>query len=194
MTQDVDAMVAEFGGYSARLSDTLAGADLSGIALLGRAMRECWRLGRSLYLCGNGGSAGNAVHLANDLVYGIAEGNGPGLRAHALPANIAVVTCLANDIEYSEIFAAQLTVFARPGDLLLALSGSGNSPNILRAIETAKDLGMETFAVLGYSGGKAKAMADVAIHFPVDDMQISEDLQLVVGHMIMQWLYRNPLN
>jgi D-sedoheptulose 7-phosphate isomerase len=86
-------------------------------------------------------------------------------------------------------FAAQLRVYARPGDLLLALSGSGNSPNILRALETANSMGMRTFAILGYSGGKAKEMADVAIHFPVDDMQIAEDLQLVTGHMIMQSLY-----
>jgi len=69
------------------------------------------------------------------------------------------------------------------------LSGSGNSPNILKALEAARGLGMRSFAVLGYTGGKAKQMADVAIHFPVDDMQIAEDLQLVVGHMAMQWLY-----
>lgn len=189
-----DDMVAEFTDYSQRLQKVLAQADLTGVVALGRAMRACWRDDRSLYLCGNGGSAGNAVHLANDLLYGIAKGTGVGMRAHALPANTSILTCLANDLDYSEIFAAQLKVYARRGDLLLALSGSGNSPNILRAIETAKSLGMSTFAVLGYGGGKAKAMVDVAIHFPVDDMQISEDLQLVVGHMIMQSLYRSRSN
>lgn len=79
-------------------------------------------------------------------------------------------------------------MFAAPGDILIVLSGSGNSPNILKAIETGAALGMRTFGVLGFSGGRAKAMLDTPIHFPVDDMQISEDLQLMVGHMAMQWL------
>ena len=157
-------------------------------------MRDCWREERCLYLCGNGGSAGNAVHLANDLVYGIAKGDGLGMRAHALSANTSVLTCLANDLDYSEIFSAQLKVFGRRGDILIALSGSGNSANILKAISAAKEIGMPTYAVLGYNGGKAKEMVDVPIHFAVDDMQIAEDLQLVVGHMAMQWLHRNRKN
>ncbi len=193
MSDGADTMIAEFADYSAGLRDALARADFSRVGLLGRALRACWQDKRCLYLCGNGGSAGNAMHLANDLVYGIAKNSRTGMRAHALPANVSVVTCLANDLDYSEIFAAQLKVFARPGDLLLVLSGSGNSPNILRALETAKELDMVSFAILGYSGGKAKSMADEAIHFPVDDMQIAEDIQLVVGHMIVQWLCRNPV-
>ncbi len=78
---------------------------------------------------------------------------------------------------------------ARKGDVLIVFSGSGNSPNILQALEEAKTIGMTSYAVLGFSGGKAKAMADVPIHFAVDDMQIAEDMQLIIGHMIMQWLY-----
>jgi len=152
---------------------------------------QCWKGGNQVFLCGNGGSAGNAVHLANDFLYGISRTLGSGLRVHALPANTAVLTCLANDEGYDSIFSLQLAVQARAGDLLIALSGSGNSPNILKALEQAKKMQVRTFAVLGYSGGKAKAMADVPIHFAVDDMQIAEDMQLVVGHMIMQWLYQN---
>lgn len=185
-----DSMINEFSGYVARLQDTLARADLNGVAVLARAMREAWKNGNNVYLCGNGGSAGNAMHLANDLIYGIAKGKGPGMRAHALPANSSVLTCLANDVAYSEVYAEQLKVLGRPDDLLIVFSGSGNSPNILRAIEEAKKLGMQTFAVLGYNGGKAKELADTPIHFAIDDMQISEDLQLIVGHMIMQWLQR----
>lgn len=177
-----------FRAYASRLQETLEAADLAPVQTLAEALLEAWRNGRSVYLCGNGGSAGNAIHLVNDLIYGAVQGRGPGIRAHALPANAAVVTCLANDTDYAEVFALQLQTFAQPGDILLALSGSGNSPNILRAIEAGRALGMKTFAVLGYSGGKAQALVDVPIHFPVDDMQISEDLQLVVGHMVMQWL------
>ena len=131
------------------------------------------------------------MHLANDFLYGISKVPGSGLRVTALPANSSVLTCLANDEGYDKIFAIQLAVLASRGDVLIAFSGSGNSPNILRALEQAKAIGVKSYAVLGYSGGKAKGLADVPIHFAVDDMQLSEDLQLVVGHMLMQWLYAN---
>lgn len=177
-----------FALYGQRLQAVLAAADFESVGALAAALLDGWKAGRSVYLCGNGGSAGNAIHLANDLVYGAVGGRTSGIRAHALPANAAVLTCLANDTDYSEIFSLQLKTFGQPGDLLIVLSGSGNSPNILKAIEAAKALGMQTFGILGYSGGKAKAMVDTPIHFAVDDMQISEDLQLIVGHMVMQWL------
>lgn len=180
-----------FAGYSSRLQNVLSTADWSGVAALAEDMLKCWRGGRQVFFCGNGGSAGNAIHLANDFLYGIAKRSGGGMKVLALSANSAVMTCLANDVGYEHIFSEQLAVQAEEGDLLIALSGSGNSPNIVSAIERAKSLGVKSYAVLGYSGGKCKALADVAIHFPVDDMQISEDLQLVVGHMLMQWLYAN---
>lgn len=180
-----------FTGYSGRLQAVLASADWSGVMQLARDMRECWMAGRQVFLCGNGGSAGNASHLANDFLYGTAKHTGGGMKAIALTANSAVLTCLANDVGYDRIFSEQLAVQGQSGDLLIALSGSGNSPNILRALEQAKSLGIKAYAILGYSGGKAKTIADIPIHFAVDDMQISEDLQLVVGHMIMQWLYEN---
>src|SRR5262249_43298860 len=125
----------------------------------------------------------------NDLFYGITKKRGPGLRVHALPANVGLLTCLANDEGYANIYSAQLATLANPGDVLIALSGSGNSPNILEALNEAKKVGMTSFAILGYSGGKAKGMADYALHFAIDDMQISEDLQVIVGHVLMQWLY-----
>jgi len=184
---------AHMAGYSRRLQDALNAFDWDRVRPLAEAVRACWANRRQVFLCGNGGSAANAIHLANDFIYGIAKGNGAGLRAIALPANSAVITCLANDVGYDQIFSAQLEVQGNEGDILILLSGSGNSPNILKAIEQARTMKIRTFAILGYSGGAAKNMADTAIHFPVDDMQISEDLQLMVGHMIMQWLTMNPL-
>jgi D-sedoheptulose 7-phosphate isomerase len=108
---------------------------------------------------------------------------------HSLSANPAAITCLANDEGYDQIFSMQLAVLAREGDVLIVLSGSGNSPNILAALEEAKAIGMTSYALLGFSGGKARALADVPIHFRVDDMQIAEDAQMIVGHMLLQWLY-----
>lgn len=180
----------DFANYGHRLQAALANADFKAVETLAHAMRACWAAGNWIYLCGNGGSAGNAIHLANDFVYGAAGGKGPGMRAHALPANSSVLTCLANDLDYSEIYAFQIKTFCKPGDILIVLSGSGNSPNILKAIEAANALGVQSFGILGYSGGKAKDLLDTPIHFAVDDMQIAEDLQLVVGHMIMQWVKR----
>jgi len=180
--------------YARRLTSVLSAHDWTDVGRLAEDLRDCRDSGRQVFLCGNGGSAGNAIHLANDFLYGISKTFGVGLRVSALPANSSVITCLANDVGYDAIFSAQLAVQARRGDVLIALSGSGNSPNILKALEQAKSMGVKTYAILGYSGGKAKAMADVPIHFPVDDMQLSEDLQLVVGHMIMQWLYQNRPN
>ncbi len=182
---------AFFADYATRLSAILSVSDWSGVIELAHDLRKCWQTRKSVFLCGNGGSAGNAIHLANDYLYGIAKKNGGGLRVHALPANAAVLTCLGNDIGYDQIFAEQLAVQADQGDVLIVLSGSGNSPNIISALEQAKTMDVKSYAILGFSGGRAKSLADVAIHFPVEDMQIAEDLQLVVGHMLMQWLYAN---
>ena len=179
--------------YSSRLQDVLVGSDWSSVNLLAQDMLRCWREKRQVFLCGNGGSAGNAVHLANDFLYGVSKKTGGGLRVQALSANPAVMTCLANDVGYDSIFSEQLAVQAQAGDLLIALSGSGNSPNIIRVIEQAKVMDVKSYAILGFTGGKCKELADVPIHFPVNDMQIAEDMQLIVGHMMMQWLYSNRL-
>jgi len=180
-----------FQGYSEKLQEILQQSDWSPIEELATDMQKCWKDGRRVFLCGNGGSAGNAIHLANDFIYGIAKTTGGGLRAISLSDNSAVITCLANDVGYDHIYSEQLAVQADKGDLLIALSGSGNSPNILLAVEQAKKMQIKSFAVLGYSGGKCKDIVDVPIHFPIDDMQIAEDLQIIVGHMLMQWLYIN---
>lgn len=180
-----------FADYSTRLQNSLAVAEWSGVAQLAADIHACWLQKRQVFFCGNGGSAGNAIHLANDFLYGIAKRPGGGLRVNALSANPAVITCLANDIGYDRIYSEQLSVLANPDDVLVVLSGSGNSPNIVAALEQAKVMGVRSYAILGFTGGLCKQLADVPIHFAVDDMQISEDLQLVVGHMLMQWLYLN---
>lgn len=181
---------AQFRDYTRRLSQTLDAFDWSKVEALANDLLRCWKGGNQLFLCGNGGSAGNANHLANDFIYPVSKRLGAGIRAHALSANPAVLTCLGNDEGYENIFAYQLAVMARQGDVLLAFSGSGNSANILRALEMARDIGVKTYAVTGFSGGHASTLCDVSLHFPVDDMQIAEDTQTIIGHMIVQWLYK----
>jgi D-sedoheptulose 7-phosphate isomerase len=184
-------MQTHISDYLKRLIQTLDSKEMLKAEQLGFALLEAWRQGNTIYLCGNGGSAGNAVHLANDFIYGAGIKFGKGLRVEALSANSAVLTCLANDIGYDQIFAEQIRVKGRPGDVLIALSGSGNSPNIVKALEIGNALGLVTFAILGFDGGKAKNLAQYPIHIPVQDMQIAEDLQLIIGHICMQWLCEN---
>lgn len=175
--------------YISRLKQALDLIPPEQLEALAEALMSAWQHKRQVFIFGNGGSAGNAIHLANDFLYGISKQLGHALRVTALPANPAVVTCLANDEGFDGIFFRQLAVLAEPGDVAIAFSGSGNSPNILRALEHCAANRIQSFAVLGYSGGEAKNLVSHAIHVPVDDMQISEDLQLVIGHLMMQWLY-----
>ena len=177
------------GAYLGRLQEAGSRIPLDRVEELGQALLDCWKTGRQVFIIGNGGSAGNAIHLANDFIYGISKTLGSGIRMHALPANQAMLSCLGNDLGYDRVFSEQLAVMGSRGDLLIALSGSGNSPNILRAIDQARLLQIRSFAILGYTGGKALELCDCAIHVPVNDMQISEDSQLIVGHILMQWLY-----
>jgi len=180
-----------YKNYIDKLHSVLDKQDWKPVERLALSLQEVWKLGKQVFLCGNGGSAANAIHFANDLIFGVAKEDGKGIKACALPANPSVLTCLANDISYEDIFSHQLGVLAQQGDILIVYSGSGNSPNVVKAIEKAKEMGIKTFAILGYSGGKCLELADVAIHFPIDDMQISEDCQQIVGHMLMRWLAEN---
>lgn len=178
-----------FNNYANKLNKSLADVKVDDIQNLALALLGAWSAGQSIYICGNGGSAGNAIHLANDLIYGAGLKNGGGLRVEALSANAAVLTCLANDLGYDNIYSEQIKVKGNPGDLLIVLSGSGNSANVVKAIEVANQLKMKTFAILGFTGGQCKKLAQYPIHFEIDDMQIAEDLQLIVGHICMQWLH-----
>lgn len=173
--------------YVSDLTEQLRTIDSQEFAILADALLDAVKSNKQVFLCGNGGSAGNAVHLANDFLYGIAP-NGNAMRVEALSANQAVLTCLGNDIGYDKIYSHQLKVKADAGDLLIVLSGSGNSANIIAALETANSLEMKTFAILGYSGGAAKSLAHTSLHFAIADMQISEDMQVVVGHLLMRYL------
>lgn len=175
--------------YLTRLNNACQAIPLDKVEFLADTLFDAWKQKRQVFIFGNGGSAGNAIHLANDFVFGIAKRFGSGLRIHALPANVSVITCLANDIGYENIFEYQLGLMSDPGDVVIALSGSGNSPNIVKALEYSAKAELESFAILGYSGGKSLSLAKTPIHIPVDDMQIAEDLQVVIMHMLMQHLY-----
>jgi D-sedoheptulose 7-phosphate isomerase len=166
----------------------------SRIEYLANTLFESWENGTDVFICGNGGSASNAIHLANDFNYGINKKSGVGLKINALPSNQSIITCIANDEGYQYIFSQQLKVKAKKDDVLLTLSGSGNSANIVNALNTGNEIGMKTFAILGFNGGESKNIAQNPIHFEINDMQISEDLQTIVGHICMQWISKKISN
>ena len=180
-----------FSDYSKRLADSLDEINWTEVLRLSKELLATKTRGSRVFLCGNGGSAANANHIANDLVYAVTECTGLGFDAVSLSANPAVLTCLANDVGYENIFSEQLAVSGRENDLLLVLSGSGNSKNILNAIRTSKAIGMKSYAILGYDGGLCKKEVEESIHFKINDMQIAEDCQLIVGHIVMQYLNTN---
>lgn len=147
---------------------------------------RCYEAEQNVFLFGNGGSAGLASHFACDLGKGtIIEGNGhKRFRVLSLTDNLPLLTAWANDSSYDMVFAEQLRNFIRPMDVVFAISGSGNSPNVLRAMEVARDVGAFTMGLTGFQGGKMRSLCDLCIVVPSDNMQIIEDFHLSVAHAI----------
>ena len=162
-----------------------------------RLLLDAWINNKRVFICGNGGSSANSQHVANDFIYGVANGQNKndssikGLKIEALTSNANIITCLANDIGYENIFSYQLDVKGSKGDLLIVLSGSGNSKNVINALKMAKNKEINSCAIVGYDGGKCKEICDLPIHFVIDDMEISEDCQMIIFNIIKQWLIKN---
>ncbi|TMP27108.1 phosphoheptose isomerase [Pseudoalteromonas rubra] len=173
--------------YIELLTTVLQKTDTQALNVVANKLMKLIEQKATLYICGNGGSAANALHIANDFTFGI-NPSGNSMSVEALPSNSAVLTCLANDIGYENIYSHQLIVKAKSEDALLVLSGSGNSENIINAILQANNMGVTTIGIFGFNGGKALELVDIALHFDVNDMQISEDSQVIIGHILMKIL------
>lgn len=140
----------------------------------------------TIYTMGNGGSAATASHFVCDFNKGISSEACKRFNLICLSDNTPIVTAIANDISYDDIFVLQLKEIQKKDDLIIAISGSGNSKNIIKAVEYAKEIGAEVVGLTGYSGGKLKELADYSMHVPVDDMQITEDIHMIFDHMMMR--------
>lgn len=180
--------VQEFGieSYLQELSSTIEKLPLPGLNRLVRVFMETYERGRTVFLFGNGGSASLASHMACDFGKGTAPASGRRLRAVALTDNAALITAWANDTNYEDIFAEQLETLLQPGDLAFAVSGSGNSPNILAALSFARRAGAFTAGIAGFQGGKMQALCDVCVIVPSDNMQIIEDLHVAIAHSVFR--------
>lgn len=141
--------------------------------------------GGTLFWCGNGGSAADSQHLAAELV-GRFKKNRRALRSIALTTDTSVLTCVANDYSYDDIFARQVEALGRPGDVLIGISTSGNSENVLRAFKAAKELGLMTIALLGKGGGYIKDLADHALVIPSDSTARIQEAHILIGHILCE--------
>ncbi|MCK8785175.1 SIS domain-containing protein [Roseomonas sp. NAR14] len=174
--------------YLDRLSALLAATDAAAVDEAIDVIRRVWERGGQIITLGNGGSAMTALHFATDWSKGVFMATGRRFRARSLVDNMGVITAYANDVSFQDVFAEQLRNIAVQGDLVLAISGSGNSENVIRAIDYANGIGCETLGLCGFSGGRLKAKAHYVVHADVNDMQLCEDVHAIFGHIVMQAL------
>lgn len=174
--------------YYARLRDVLASLPFAEIERALELLLEAYRRGRRVYFLGNGGSAATASHAANDFCKLTITPGKPRVRALALTDNVPLITAWANDSAYGDVFAEQLENLLEPGDVVVAISGSGNSPNVLKAVELARARGAATIGWTGFQGGRLKDLVDVAIIVPSDSMAQIEDVHLTLNHALAEAL------
>ncbi len=170
--------------YREQLSAALEALDLTAVSRIRELLSRVREDGRQVFLCGNGGSAATASHMANDLGKGASCGQDKRFKVIALTDNLSWITALANDISYEAIFSEQLRNQGGPEDLLIAISGSGNSQNVLNAVAAARELDMKTVGLIGFGGGKLAAAVDLPLVVDSHHMGRVEDLHMVVLHMI----------
>ncbi|MDE6531417.1 MAG: SIS domain-containing protein [Lachnospiraceae bacterium] len=144
----------------------------------------------SIYIFGNGGSSATASHFQNDFNKGISEHMLKKFRFQCLNDNMATVMAIANDISFDEVFRFQLTGRLKPDDIVIAISGSGNSKNVLNAVEYAREQNCKVIGLTGFDGGELKKLSDISLHVPVNSMQITEDLHMVLDHLMMSVFYK----
>ena len=179
-----------------RVAEELSRIDPAQIEALSNAIFERYRAGRTVFVIGNGGSGSNASHFCEDLGKGTLRREDfdndkkKRLRVLSLTDNTPYILAWGNDEGFERVFVEQLKNLASPGDLLVAISGSGNSPNILRAVEWANRNGLSTFGCTGFGGGKLKALAKHSLHVPLDDMGIVESIHLTAFHWVVDNLHR----
>ena len=194
----------ELQAYRDREIEAYKKLDLESVNKVMNVLEEARLAGRHIFICGNGGSAATASHYAGDFNKGVNMGllnidghssdgtpNADKMKGiplynfECLSDNVPTMMAVSNDESYAECFRFPLSVKMKEGDILIGISGSGNSANVVNAMEYAKEHGGTTIAIVGYSGGKMKEMADYSIHADINDMQIAEDLHMILDHMMM---------
>jgi D-sedoheptulose 7-phosphate isomerase len=178
-------------GYLEYLQAVLRRIDPAEIGRFIRTLLDARERSATIFFIGNGGSAATASHFANDLSIGTNDYDKP-FRAFSLTDNVPILTAIGNDFGYDEIFVRQLRALGKSGDVLIGISASGNSPNLLKAFEYARSIGISTIAITAFDGGRMKALANQGIHVPTDLREYgpAEDAHLVLDHLVTAYLMR----
>ncbi|HEY3325513.1 MAG TPA: SIS domain-containing protein [Planctomycetota bacterium] len=171
--------------YLDRLCAVLKSIDPQEVSRVGALLCNARAEGRQVFICGNGGSAALASHMAVDLGKGASRNREKRFRVISFTDNVPWMTALANDISYDDVFVEQLKNYAQKGDVLLAISSSGNSKNVLKAVQYANEIGCRTVGISGFAGGKLKPMVTEHVLVKAEHMGLIEDGQMVVGHILV---------
>ena len=188
MDDDIKKAQCYLSNYAKDLSENLLKSNFSALAEIAHILLKTKQTGASVFTAGNGGSGATASHMANDLVKGLRVYGRTGLRAVCLCDPTAIVTCLANDYSYNDIFSIQLATHAKPGDILILFSGSGNSPNIVNAAKYARENGIYIIGFGGRDGGLMKQYCDICVLAPTYSMEMLEDMHLIYEHSIVSYM------
>lgn len=181
-------MKEQIKAYFEREKEVIERLDYDEISEAVQAIKGAYERGATIYIFGNGGSAATASHFVCDFNKGICEKFDRKFNLICLSDNTPIFTAIANDISYDDVFYFQLKGRLKQNDLIIAISGSGNSKNVIKAVEYAKEIGTKVVGFTGYSGGRLKALSDYCMHVEVDDMQITEDLHMAFDHMMYRVL------
>ena len=189
---------ASAGSYFDAYADEIARAaktiDPAAVDRAGALLVEAYERGSRAFSCGNGGSASIANHMQCDHVKGVRTATDLAPRVHSLSTNVELLTAIANDLGYEHVFAYQLQSQAEPGDVLIAVSSSGRSPNIAHALTWAREHGLRTIAVTGFEGGAARTLAEVSIHAECTNYGVIEDLHQAVMHALAQYVRHSRMS
>ena len=180
--------ISEISAYFEREKATLDAISKEDLNKLMNVLVDARDAGKTIFIMGNGGSAATASHYVCDFNKGISYGKDKMFKFICLNDNIPTMMAYANDLSYADVFVGPLKNFMQPGDIVIGISGSGNSENVVRAIQYANENGGETVGLTGYGGGKVKQLSKYNVHVPIDDMQITEDLHMVLDHCMMKIL------
>ena len=177
-------------GYFTNLAGLFDRLDIEAISKFIEALEDTRKRGRTVFLAGNGGSAATCSHFANDLIKGVRSSASGAFKAISLADNVALMTALANDDGYDTIFTGQMRNLFEKGDLLIAISASGNSPNVVAAAKLAQDLGGQVAALVGFDGGILKTFADIVVHVPTKKGEYGpvEDIHMILDHIVTSFL------
>ena len=177
--------VPQLRAYLEAEQKILAQLDLDSVSTLMNLMEETRQSRRRIFICGNGGSAATASHFVCDFSKGVSLNQEVKYDFECLSDNTPLMTAIANDISYDDVFVIPLKAKLHAGDLVIGISGSGNSENVVRAIRYAREHGARTAALVGYSGGRLLQEAECSVHINIDNMQIVEDVHMILDHMMM---------